>query len=56
MADTHFESATSMNQAVDNYIARSAAFAQPILNYLREVIHEGAPDVVEEMKWSRRSG
>ena len=39
--------------AVDVYIERSAEFAQPILAYLREVIHEGAPGVVEEMKWSR---
>lgn len=39
--------------AVDAYIERSAKFAQPILEYLREVVHEGAPGVAEEMKWSR---
>ncbi len=39
--------------AVDAYINRAAAFAQPILEYLREVVHAGAPGVVEEMKWSR---
>jgi len=39
--------------AVDLYIAKSAEFAQPILHHLREVLHEGAPDLVEEMKWSR---
>jgi len=39
--------------AVDAYIAKAAPFAQPILEYLREVVHEGAPGVVEEMKWSR---
>jgi len=38
---------------VDAYIAQSAEFAQPVLGLLREVIHEGAPGVVEEMKWSR---
>lgn len=38
---------------VDAYIAKSAPFAQPILTELREVIHEGAPGVTEEMKWSR---
>jgi uncharacterized protein YdeI (YjbR/CyaY-like superfamily) len=38
---------------VDAYIAKSAAFAQPILKHLREVVHEGAPEVVEEVKWSR---
>jgi hypothetical protein len=39
--------------AVDHYIAKSAPFAQPILTYLRDIIHEGAPGVVEEIKWSR---
>jgi hypothetical protein len=39
--------------AVDAYIGKAAGFAQPILEYLREVVHEGAPGVVEEMKWSR---
>lgn len=39
--------------AVDLYIAKSAAFAQPILFYLREIVHEAVPAVDEEMKWSR---
>lgn len=38
---------------VDTYIAKAAPFAQPILSELREVIHQGAPGVVEEIKWSR---
>jgi hypothetical protein len=42
-----------MNPEVDGYIAKAAPFAQPVLRYLREVVHEGAPGVVEEMKWSR---
>ena len=37
---------------VDAYIAKSPDFAKPILTYLREVIHEGCPDVVETIKWS----
>jgi len=37
----------------DAYIAKAAPFAQPILKHLRAVVHEGAPAVVEEMKWSR---
>jgi hypothetical protein len=41
------------NPQVDAYIAKAAPFAQPILRYLREVVHEGAPGVVEPMKWSR---
>jgi len=41
------------NPKVDAYIAKSAAFAQPILTHLRAVIWKACPDVVEEMKWSR---
>ena len=37
---------------VDAYIAKSPEFAKPILTYLRDVIHEGCPDVVETIKWS----
>jgi hypothetical protein len=37
---------------VDAYIAKSPDFAKPILTYLRGVIHEGCPDVLETMKWS----
>jgi uncharacterized protein YdeI (YjbR/CyaY-like superfamily) len=40
------------NAKVDAYIEKSAAFAQPILNHLRAVVHEACPDCVEEMKWS----
>ena len=36
---------------VDAYIAKSPEFAKPILTYLREVIHQGCPDVVETIKW-----
>jgi hypothetical protein len=37
---------------VDAYIAKAAPFAQPILRHLRDVMHEGAPGLVEGMKWS----
>jgi uncharacterized protein YdeI (YjbR/CyaY-like superfamily) len=36
---------------VDNYIAKSAEFAQPILTYLREAIHAGCSPVEETIKW-----
>lgn len=36
---------------IDAYIEKSAAFAQPILNHLRELIHTHCPDVVETIKW-----
>lgn len=38
--------------AVDGYIHKSGEFAQPVLTYLREVVHAGAPGVVEAIKWS----
>lgn len=37
---------------IDAYIARSAEFARPILSHLRELIHEGCPQVTETLKWS----
>lgn len=37
---------------VDAYIAKSPAFAQPILNRLREAVHAGCPEVQETIKWS----
>ena len=36
---------------VDRYIEKSAEFAKPILNYVREVIHSACPDVEETIKW-----
>ncbi len=44
--------ADGRNVAVDAYINEAAEFARPILEHLREVLHAGAPGVVEEMKWS----
>lgn len=38
--------------SIDNYIAKSAAFAQPILNHLRKLVHKACPDVEEKIKWS----
>ncbi len=37
---------------VDEYIRKSADFAQPILNHLRELVHATCPEVEEKMKWS----
>jgi uncharacterized protein YdeI (YjbR/CyaY-like superfamily) len=37
---------------IDAYIEKSAAFAQPILRRLRDVVHEACPEVQETMKWS----
>lgn len=37
---------------VDDYIAKSAPFAQPILKKIRAAVHAGCPEVEETMKWS----
>lgn len=37
---------------VDQYIAKSADFAKPILTYIRDTVHAACPDAEEEMKWS----
>src|SRR5215210_4745794 len=36
---------------VDEYISKSADFAKPILNHLRDIVHEACPAVKETMKW-----
>ena len=36
---------------VDAYIASSAAFAKPILNHLRQLVHETCPAAEEAIKW-----
>lgn len=36
---------------VDDYIAKRQAFAQPILNHLRELLHRHAPGCEETLKW-----
>jgi len=40
------------DKRVDAYIAKSADFAQPILNELRARVHAACPEVVEAIKWS----
>ncbi|HEX6533623.1 MAG TPA: YdeI/OmpD-associated family protein [Gemmatimonadaceae bacterium] len=37
---------------VDAYIAKSADFARPVLEHLREIVHDACPDVEETIKWS----
>jgi uncharacterized protein YdeI (YjbR/CyaY-like superfamily) len=38
---------------IDAYIADAQPFARPILNHIREVVHQACPDVTETIKWSR---
>jgi len=39
------------NKKVDAYIAKSAEFAKPILQHLRELVHKACPEVEEVIKW-----
>ena len=36
---------------VDDYIANAADFAKPVLEYVRKVVHEASPLIVENIKW-----
>lgn len=36
---------------VDAYIEKSAGFARPILEHLRETVHSACPDVTETIRW-----
>ena len=40
------------NPKVDEYIAYSEDFAKPILEHLRQIIHDTCPDVEEVIKWA----
>jgi hypothetical protein len=37
---------------VDDYIAKAAPFAQPILKHVRKLAHKACPNVTETIKWS----
>jgi uncharacterized protein YdeI (YjbR/CyaY-like superfamily) len=39
------------NPAVDDYIAKSAEFARPILKHVRKLVHKGCPKIEETIKW-----
>jgi uncharacterized protein YdeI (YjbR/CyaY-like superfamily) len=43
------------DKRVDAYIAKAQPFAKPILKRLRELIHQGNPDVEESIKWGMPS-
>lgn len=38
-------------QKVDEYIAKAADFAQPILEHIRDLVHQVCPEVKETIKW-----
>src|SRR6202142_3504227 len=45
--------AANFNPKVDAYFARVRPFALPIMEYLRELVHKGCPEIEETIKWSR---
>jgi uncharacterized protein YdeI (YjbR/CyaY-like superfamily) len=36
---------------IDTYINKAAPFAQPILRYIRRLVHKACPEVEETLKW-----
>ncbi len=42
----------TQDKRVDQYIAKSAPFAKPILEHIRALIHRICPECEEKMKWS----
>ena len=46
------KNAGSFDPRVDAYINKSAAFAQPVLTHVRELVHKTLPDIEEDLKWS----
>jgi uncharacterized protein YdeI (YjbR/CyaY-like superfamily) len=42
----------TFDKRVDAYIEKSADFAKPILNHLRDLIHKASPEIKETIKWS----
>ena len=41
----------STDKRVDAYIAKAPEFARPILNFIREAVHEAVPEAEETLKW-----
>lgn len=37
---------------IDAYIDQAAPFAKPILNHIRQLVHQACPEVEETIKWS----
>jgi len=39
------------DKKIDDYISKSADFAKPILNHIRQLVHNACPQVEESIKW-----
>lgn len=40
------------DKRIDEYIAKSKPFAQPLLKHIRGLVHKACPDIEEAWKWS----
>lgn len=47
--------APTPDSRVDAYIGKAAPFAQPILQRLRQLVHQGCPEATEAIKWGMPS-
>lgn len=47
-----YDGAMSRDPRIDDYIARQADFARPILEHIRRIVREAAPAAEETIKWS----
>lgn len=43
------------DKRIDAYIEKAQAFARPVLKHLRDIVHQGCPDVEETIKWGMPS-
>jgi uncharacterized protein YdeI (YjbR/CyaY-like superfamily) len=43
----------NLNAKVDVYVEKAQPFARPIMEHLRELVHQGCPEIEETIKWSR---
>ena len=43
----------ALNPKVDAYLAKVQPFARPIMEHLRELVHQACPEIEETIKWSR---
>src|SRR5271156_4295702 len=43
----------TLNPKVDAYLAKVQPFAYPIMEHLRDLVHQACPEIEETIKWSR---
>jgi uncharacterized protein YdeI (YjbR/CyaY-like superfamily) len=51
--EQHLKTTHTLNPKVDAYLAKAQPFARPIMEHLRQLVHQACPEVEETIKWSR---